>query len=321
MMPTVSIIIPSYNHVRFLRQRIDSVLRQTYRDFEVIVLDDASTDGSRQVLETFVDGPQITMCFNDENSGSTFKQWNKGVGLAQGTYVWIAESDDCANCRFLEQLVPVLEEHSRVVLVKCRSLKIDEEGRTIAGSVEDPATRDWREDFVIEGREDCRLQLEHGNSIANASAVLFRRQTYVDVGGADESFRMCGDWLLWAKMMMRGDFAYRAAPLNRYRFHGGSVRSTCLTNGIREVEDLTVYRYLLKNLSISRGETKRICDRIVKRWIRRALSLSGSRVPLVRNREALRLLKDIDSWYLWHICKQVILRTLGGGLRLCSSLK
>jgi len=320
-MPTVSIIIPNYNHAAFLRERIDSVLQQTYQDFEVIILDDASTDGSRQILEALAHHPRVVLCFNDENSGSTFKQWNKGVELARGKYVWIAESDDSADHRFLERLVPVLEEHSRVVLVKCRSRKVDEEGRGISGAVEDPATRDWRESFTIHGREDCHLQLKHGSSIANASAVLFRRQTYVDVGGADESFRMCGDWLLWAKIMMRGDFAYRAESLNCYRFHAGSVRSTCLTNGIRDVEDLRVYRYMLRNLTIARGETRRICDRIVRRWIRRVLPSSGSRIPPVRNREVLRLLRDIDSWYVWHICKQVALRALGRGIRYCSSLR
>lgn len=320
-MPVVSIIIPNYNHAAFLRERIDTVLRQTYQDFEVIILDDASTDGSRQILETFAHHPRVVLRFNDENSGSTFKQWNKGVELAHGKYVWIAESDDSADYRFLERLVPVLEEHSRITLVKCRSRKVDEEGHCISGAVEDPATRDWREDFVIDGREDCRLQLEHGNSISNASAVLFRRQVYLEVGSADESFRMCGDWLLWAKMMMRGDFAYRAEPLNYYRFHGGSVRSACSASGIRDVEDMRVYRFLLGSLSVSRGETRRICDRIVRRWIRRALAQSGSRMLLVGNCEVLRLLKDIDSWYKWHICKQVLLKTLSGGIRSCLNFR
>lgn len=315
----VSVVIPNYNHARFLGARIDSVLRQTYRDFEVIVLDDASADASREILRSFAGRPEVTLHFNERNSGSTFKQWNKGVELARGKYVWMAESDDFANLKFLETLVPVLEGHPRVAVVKCRSLKVDEAGHELVGSVEDPATRDWGADFIIDGREDCRLQLEHGNSITNASAALFRRQAYLKVGGADESFRMCGDWLLWAKMMLLGDFAYRAEPLNSYRFHGASVRSTCLSSGIRDVEDMRVYRYLLTRLSVSRGETRRICDRIVRRWIRRALARSGRRLRLIGNREVLCLLKDMDRWYRWHICKQLLLRTVGGGIRYCRS--
>ena len=320
-MPLVSVIIPNYNHAAFLRQRLDSVARQTYQDFEIIVLDDASTDGSRQILEAFAGQSRVSLHCNDTNSGSTFKQWNKGVKLARGKYVWIAESDDFADSRFLERLVPVLEEYPRVVLVKCRSQKVDEQGRDIPGAVEDPATRDWKASFIVDGREDCRLQLQHGSSIANASAVLFRRQTYLDIGGADESFRMCGDWLLWGRMMMTGDFAYRAEPLNYYRYHGGSVRSACQTNGIRDVEDLHVYRYLLENLEVTRSESRRICDGIVRRWIRRTMPSFRNGLSAVRNREVLHLLKDIDAWYLWHIGKQITLRTLSGGIRYCSSLR
>jgi glycosyltransferase involved in cell wall biosynthesis len=77
-MPKVSVIIPNYNHARYLRGRIESVLRQTYRDFEVILLDDCSTDDSRSILGEYVKDPRVRIDFNEVNSGSTFKQWNKG---------------------------------------------------------------------------------------------------------------------------------------------------------------------------------------------------------------------------------------------------
>src|SRR5260370_20691240 len=96
-MPTVSVIIPNYNHARYLRQRIESVLRQTYQDFEVILLDDCSTDDSRSILSSYAGDSRVRMEFNEVNSGSTFKQWNKGVRLARVEYVWIAESDDYAD--------------------------------------------------------------------------------------------------------------------------------------------------------------------------------------------------------------------------------
>ena len=96
-MPTVSVIVPNYNHARYLRQRIESVLGQTYQDFEVILLDDCSTDESRSVLGEYAKDPRVRIEFNEKNSGSTFKQWNKGVRLARGEYIWIAESDDYAD--------------------------------------------------------------------------------------------------------------------------------------------------------------------------------------------------------------------------------
>jgi len=90
-MPNVTVIVPNYNHARFLRQRLDSILTQTYQDFELILLDDCSTDDSRTILKEYAADPRVRLELNEANSGSPFKQWNKGVQLAQGKYVWIAE--------------------------------------------------------------------------------------------------------------------------------------------------------------------------------------------------------------------------------------
>src|SRR3984893_7477379 len=120
-MPTVSVIIPNYNHAQFLRRRVDSVLRQTFQDFELILLDDCSTDESQSILREYAADPRVRMEFNEKNSGSTFKQWNKGVRLARGEYVWIAESDDYADERLLEKLVSRLDAEPTAVLCYCRS--------------------------------------------------------------------------------------------------------------------------------------------------------------------------------------------------------
>ena len=98
------VIVPNYNHARFLRQRLDSILAQTFQDFELILLDDCSTDESRTILEEYARDPRVRLDFNEVNSGSPFKQWNKGVRFARGKYVWIAESDDYADPRLLEAL-------------------------------------------------------------------------------------------------------------------------------------------------------------------------------------------------------------------------
>ena len=103
--PTVSIIVPNFNHAPFLRKRVDSILGQTYQDFEIILLDDCSTDESRSILREYSDRPHVRLAFNDANSGSGYRQWNKGVSLARGKYVWIAESDDYADGNLLQRLV------------------------------------------------------------------------------------------------------------------------------------------------------------------------------------------------------------------------
>src|ERR1035438_411071 len=128
-MVKVSVVIPNYNHSRFLPRRIDSVLKQSFRDFELVLLDDCSTDDSRSILSKYADDSRVRIEFNEVNSGSPFKQWNKGVRLAQGEYVWIAESDDYADERLMERLVEVLDADPQVVFVNCRSLRVDKDDR------------------------------------------------------------------------------------------------------------------------------------------------------------------------------------------------
>ncbi len=85
--PLVSIIIPNFNHSRFLRERLESVFNQTFEDFEVILLDDASTDSSVEILEEYAKDPRVShLVVNKENSGSPFRQWQRGIELSQGKY-------------------------------------------------------------------------------------------------------------------------------------------------------------------------------------------------------------------------------------------
>ena len=97
----VSIIVPNYNHARFLPERLNSIFNQTFQDYEVILLDDASTDNSVEILNRYAANPKVShFIVNQENSGSPFKQWKRGIDLARGEFVWIAESDDYSNTTF-----------------------------------------------------------------------------------------------------------------------------------------------------------------------------------------------------------------------------
>src|SRR6185437_10099936 len=226
-MPKVSVVIPNYNHARFLRKRIDSILAQTFQDFELILLDDCSTDDSRSILSSYSDGPHVSANqFNEENSGSTFKQWNKGVRLARGEYVWIAESDDYASERMLGCLVALLDADPKVAFAYCRSWRVsgdqlDGFGDYYLGYVD---AHRWTADYFADGKEECRKYFVRVNPVPNASAVVFRRALYEQVGGPDESLRLCADWKLWAAMALRGRIAYLGEPLNYFRFHDASVR-------------------------------------------------------------------------------------------------
>jgi glycosyltransferase involved in cell wall biosynthesis len=107
-MPSVSVIIPNYNHARFLSERIESVLQQSFTDFECIVLDDGSTDNSRGIIEGYAArDARIKFYPSQINSGSPFVQWNKGVQLAKHDLIWIAESDDSCDADLLASLVNI----------------------------------------------------------------------------------------------------------------------------------------------------------------------------------------------------------------------
>ena len=83
--PLVSVIVPNYNHARYLEQRLDTVFNQTYQNFEVIILDDKSTDNSLEVINRYKDNPHLSqIVVNSQNTGSPFKQWDKGINLAKG---------------------------------------------------------------------------------------------------------------------------------------------------------------------------------------------------------------------------------------------
>jgi glycosyltransferase involved in cell wall biosynthesis len=242
----VSVLVPSYNHARFLRRRLESILAQTYGDFEVLLLDDGSTDGSVAILEEYLAPPRVRLHASSTNSGVPATQWNRGVAMAAGDYVWIAESDDWADPRFLELLVPVLDRHPGVGLVHCPFQRVDEEDRVEDfGDIwwRDLDAERWRRDFVAPGREELKY-LRRWNVISNVSGVVFRRRVFLDVGGADETYRLAADWQLWIKMLLVCDVGFVATPLNYWRWHSHSVRERSLRDGMEREEIRRVLEFL-----------------------------------------------------------------------------
>jgi glycosyltransferase involved in cell wall biosynthesis len=291
----VSVVIPNYNHAKFLRRRLNSVLKQTFDDFEVIILDDCSTDESREILSEYANHPRVRIEFNDKNSGCTFKQWNKGVQLSHGEYVWIAESDDFADERLLARLVPALDSEPRAAFAFCRSFHIDENDRSY-GFVDQYLTdlhpNRWTRDFCSEGLEECRKYFVFRNTVPNASAVLFRREVYEKVGRVDEKFQLCGDWKLWASMALTGKIIHLGEPLNYFRFHGESVRGRDTGGVALAQETLRVVRWLLAEVTITEDIREKLCQKLSNVWVPAIVSF---RVPLALKWEILGSVREIDS--------------------------
>jgi glycosyltransferase involved in cell wall biosynthesis len=294
-MPTVSVIIPNYNHAAFLGQRIETVLGQRYQDFEVILLDDCSTDDSRSIISEYAYNPRVRIDFNAKNSGSTFKQWNKGVELSRGEYVWIAESDDYADERLLEKLVARLDTDAKTVVSYCRSRCVSNEGQILGfldAYLEDIDAQRWTADFSADGREECEKYLVQRNTVPSASAVLFRKTAFQRMGGADEHLVFCGDWKAWASMALSGGrITYLGEALNYKRSHETTMTTRSQRLGIDADEYLQVIRWILERVTVSAVTRNKICNDLFSFWYPKVLS---NRTPLRRRGRILKNAMAID---------------------------
>ncbi|PHR74601.1 MAG: glycosyl transferase [Lutibacter sp.] len=230
--PLVSIIIPNYNHALYLKERLDSIFNQIFQDFEVILLDDCSTDASREILTKYAEKEKVSHCvFNEINSGNTFDQWNKGIALAKGTYIWIAESDDYCENNFLEKVLTPLLEDKEIVLSYCQSNRVNAKSKVTGSWLKQTQELDdtlFLSDFTLNGNEFIERFLIYKNVIPNASAVVFRRQSLEDLGSLERvsKFKYCGDWILYFNLIINNKISYVSESLNGFRYHSESVIAT-----------------------------------------------------------------------------------------------
>jgi glycosyltransferase involved in cell wall biosynthesis len=324
--PLVSVIVPSYNHARFLPARFESIQRQTFQDYELIVLDDASTDGSLAILEEYAGRIPMRLVVNAANSGSPFLQWQKGVSLARGKYIWIAESDDEAKPGFLAAMVAKLEANPRVGLAFSQSLIVDGSGNDRGTWVQNTDWIDqdhWRSDYVGSGREECAKYLLWANTIPNASAVVLRRDVFQRQMRGLPRMRLCGDWLAWARVLAVSDIAFVAEPLNYHREHGTTVRST-LRLGKHFREYTFVWKYIARVFRDDPAVRERLHKAVAFGWSLQKKRLQPEDdwfwfLSLVRHLWAIspRTLNEIFRSYLQHRLEGV---ELGFGFRRFSNL-
>ncbi|SEN89962.1 Glycosyltransferase involved in cell wall bisynthesis [bacterium A37T11] len=264
-MHKVSVIIPNYNHANYLRKRIDSVLTQTYQDFELIILDDYSSDNSREIIESYRNHPKVThVVYNNSNSGSTFKQWHKGIDLASGKYIWIAESDDWCEPTFLEWLIKPLEEQKDCSISFCQSYCVEENNNIKWYSQHKKLNE------VIDGKLFIRKHMLSGNGIFNASMALWRKETFRSISKDFLGFRFCGDWLFWIRLASMGRVAINGRVLNYFRKHKNDVSGKAYSTGFNYVEEMNVINTIYNEHLIGDSEYKRLFKQKFKEfWMKR----------------------------------------------------
>ncbi|HBR11517.1 MAG TPA: hypothetical protein DD740_04770 [Chryseobacterium sp.] len=239
--PLVSVIVPNYNHARYLRQRLDSVFNQTYPNFEVILLDDRSQDNSVEILNSYENERITHRIYNQQNSGSTFRQWKKGLELAKGDLIWIAESDDWADVAFLEKMVAGFTENDDVAVTYCDMYYVDENGNEIADTYQDYAGYShpslWRNNHYYKGKDYVKDYMLNKCLIVNASAVLFKRESGIKHIDKVLDYREAGDWLFWNYLLSdeKAYVYYRANEKLNYFRH--SLQSTRNYPNIQKMEN------------------------------------------------------------------------------------
>jgi|GEM_PF-4801891 len=225
---TISVIVPNYNHARYLDGRLASILEQRLRPDEIIFLDDGSSDESLEIARAWQARSPIHFAItaNATNSGSPFKQWAKGIESAAGDLVWIAESDDSSCPRFLERVAAAFIDPD-VAVAYCDSEVIGMDGEILSSTyrfyTDSLSETKWLAGYVETGSREIAEALAIKNTIPNVSAVLFRRDALNEGLSAAEGHRYCGDWAIYVACLSKGKIAFCPRALNKHRRPPGSL--------------------------------------------------------------------------------------------------
>ena len=206
-MPEVSVIIPAHNAAQYLPEAVDSVLGQTFNDFEILIIDDGSTDNTEEVLRRYHSKVRY---FSQQNSGVAVTR-NRGIERAQGRYIAFLDADDTWMPHKLERQMAAMAEH--------KDYRICYSAFTVTGPDLAPisVSRSRRQSHAL---EDLLLQ---GNVVATPTTVMGERALFVEAGGFDPALSQCADWDMWVRLAALTDFLYIDEPLACYRQHSSNM--------------------------------------------------------------------------------------------------
>jgi glycosyltransferase involved in cell wall biosynthesis len=263
--PKVSVVVPNYNYADYIEQRLDSIFKQSYPIYEVIILDDNSTDNSVDVIKNYLHNQEFPakLIVNKSNSGSVFKQWKKGAELATGDLIWMAEADDLAAPDFLNKLTDLFIKDKELVLAYSQSKQIDQDGKLLSNDYLE-YTADlgefWKQDFIVDGQDEIKRGLCVKNTIPNVSGALFDRTAFIKSIGKLKNtlseYKVAGDWLMYVDLLQKGKIGFIAESLNLHRRHISSV--TKVNDHMEEIEK--VQSYSSKHVEIPKEMMERISN-------------------------------------------------------------
>lgn len=258
-LPSVHALVPSYRHADFIEERIRSILAQQYGNIRITVIDDASTDGSHEIIERLRREHDFDYIRREKNSGSPFSAWAHAAENTTEDLIWICESDDSCDPLMVGRLVRQLTRRRQAKMAYCGSVLVNDAGEVV-GSTDSyfadvfHPTR-WRSAFVARGRDELRQYQRFGMTVPNMSsliidAAVFRAAFTPDV----QSYRLAGDWLFVGRALQLGDIVYVPERLNHFRAHERTARVDT-QQARRMAEHVSVRLKLCALAEVSEAET------------------------------------------------------------------
>ncbi len=259
-MPNVSVCIPTYNREHLLKEALDSVFAQTYKDFEVVIVDDGSTDGTRQMLERC--GYNVRYYWQ-ENAGDAAAR-NKLIELARGRYISFLDSDDLLYPDALEEMVEAMPQNAEDVVIYGPYVAIDEQGSILRR----------RKKKLYSGRITKQL---FEDILIHSCGSLFPKKILVEAGGFDTALNVCSDYDLWLRLSLKYDFIGLQKPVFKRRRHSGNISKISFANRSTEYN-------VLENFYFNGGGR----EIIPHRWAMMRLSKEQYRVARSAIRESMK---------------------------------
>jgi glycosyltransferase involved in cell wall biosynthesis len=244
----VTALVPSFNHGKFLRQRIESIVNQTYKNVELIVIDDRSEDHSDEVITSLLAEHEFTYIRNARNSGTPFAAWGKVLSMATGEYIWVCESDDFAEPHFLETAVASLTATEGSVLFYCNSHVVDDTGQRVDNTLSYfhdiwKETR-WDAAFAADGPQELVQFQLRGQIVPNMSSAVISTAAFRNAYRPFlKRLKLTGDWLFVGDVLAQGRVVYNPDFLSNFRRH--EVTSRVRVKSARSQAEFILTKYLL----------------------------------------------------------------------------
>ncbi|MBI4533198.1 MAG: glycosyltransferase family 2 protein [Candidatus Melainabacteria bacterium] len=252
MAPTISVCIPTYNSQLYIGQAIESVLEQTYQNYELIITDNGSADNTEKICQEFAQLDKRVKFYRFDFNVGNYGNLNRGIELSQGKYVKFLCSDDMLDPSCISKMLQAFEAHPQVTLVGCAQKQI-----TASGELDRILTA-YNRPQVIRGRTAAKdLLLKMSNDIGAPPSVMARKQ---DCGtGFNRSYLYCGDMDLWCRLLLKGDYCYIHEPLSILRLHDGTATAATFKTMLL-LADMLKFREDYRQLMFEEGISSYVWD-------------------------------------------------------------